>query len=161
MNMLESHPDLILSLAKFTAALLLGMAVAPLIKRPALRAAFWTAMFIILPTMILVTHGRSILNILPVPTVMPTVTVQMESTQAPASTPVSPPAPIVVATPLAETPPPISTFATNNDITKAIETPLLTPQAPSLTPPTPAQKINWVAAIYFSGLIASLLPILI
>ncbi len=154
MSILESHPDLILSLAKFTTALFLGMAVAPLIKRPALRAAFWTAMFIILPTMILVTHGRSILNILPVPTVMPTVTVQMESTQSPASTPVSPPAPIVVAKPLTENPPAISAVPTNNDITKAIE-------APSLTPPTPARNINWVAAVYISGLIASLLPILI
>ncbi len=154
MNILESHPDLILSLAKFTAALLLGMVVSPLIKRPTLRAAFWTAMFIILPTMILVTHGRSIFNILPVPTVMPTVTVQMESTQAPASPPVSPPTPIVVAKPLAKTPPTISTVPTNIDITKTIET-------PSLTPPTPARKINWLTAIYFSGLIASLLPILI
>lgn len=149
MSILESHPHIILSLAKFTAALLLGIAVAPLIKRPALRAAFWTAMFLILPTMILVTHGRSILNILPVPTEMPTVTVQMESTKAP----VSPPAPIVVATPLAQTPPTISPVPTKIEA-KPIE-------APALAPPTPARKINWLVAIYFIGLIASLLPILI
>jgi beta-lactamase regulating signal transducer with metallopeptidase domain len=65
MSLFESHPDLILSLAKFTSALLIAFAVAPFLKRPALRAAFWTAVFIILPTAIFTTHGRSILNILP------------------------------------------------------------------------------------------------
>lgn len=65
MSPFESHPDLILSLAKFTTALLIAFAVAPFLKRPALRAAFWTAVFIILPTGIFTTHGRSILNILP------------------------------------------------------------------------------------------------
>jgi beta-lactamase regulating signal transducer with metallopeptidase domain len=65
MSLFESHTDLILSLAKFTSALLIAFAVAPFLKRPALRAAFWTAVFIILPTGIFITHGRSILNILP------------------------------------------------------------------------------------------------
>jgi beta-lactamase regulating signal transducer with metallopeptidase domain len=63
--MLEQHSDLILSLAKFTSALLIAFAVAPFLKRPALRATFWAGMFIILPTVIFATHGRSILNILP------------------------------------------------------------------------------------------------
>ncbi len=65
MSLFESHTDLILSLAKFTSALLIAFAVAPFLKRPALRAAFWAALFIILPTGIFTTHGRSILNILP------------------------------------------------------------------------------------------------
>ena len=65
MSLFESHTDLILSLAKFTSALLIAFAVSPFLKRTTLRAAFWTALFIILPTGIFTTHGRSILNILP------------------------------------------------------------------------------------------------
>ena len=65
MSIFESHSDLILSLAKFTSALLIAFAVAPFLKRPALRAIVWAGMLIILPTMTFATHGRSILKILP------------------------------------------------------------------------------------------------
>ncbi|QTN32688.1 M56 family metallopeptidase [Akkermansiaceae bacterium] len=132
MNSFNSHPDLLLSLAKFTSALLIALAVAPLLKRPALRSTFWAAIFLILPAMILASHGRSLLNILPR---FPAVA-EIEITQAP--TPIRE----AVAAP-------------------AIPSAMPAGPIESIDARDPARRVDWVSVVFSAGLIVSLLPILI
>jgi beta-lactamase regulating signal transducer with metallopeptidase domain len=136
MNIFEANSELILSLAKLTSALLIAFAVAPVIKRPALRAVFWAGIIIILPTVFIASHGRGVLNILPMPS-----STDFSDTAVPMNTRLQDPNLAVVSTP--------STIPE-----KSLE-------APELPFETPVKRTNWYVIVYFFGMTLVLLPVLV
>lgn len=132
MSAFQLPPEWLLSLAKLTAVLLLALVGLPLIKRPAMRAAFWSAVFIILPLAIFATHGRSMLKVLP-----------NDSSEITAAQ---------VEIPSLETAVPI-TPSTDTEVA-------VSPEAPS-NPEPPVTAWNPITLIFFGGFGMAMLPVLV
>lgn len=138
MSFFQANSEVILSFAKLTSGLLIAFAVAPFLKRPALRATFWAGVLIILPTVMIATHGRGALNILP--QLSPTERLEVA---LPVEVRLEQPTPTIVPLTLPQTLP---------------EEPL---EASVLPYEAPVKETNWFAIVFFTGVAFSLLPVLI
>jgi|GEM_PF-3173113 len=138
MSFFQANSEVILSFAKLTSGLLIAFAVAPFLKRPALRATFWAGVLIILPTVMIATHGRGALNILP--QLSPTERLEVA---LPVEVRLEQPTPTIVPLSLPQTLP---------------EEPL---EASVLPYEAPVKETHWFAIVFFTGVAFSLLPVLI
>ena len=138
MSFFQTNSEVILSFAKLTSGLLIAFAVAPFLKRPALRATFWAGVLIILPTVMIATHGRGALNILP--QLSPTERLEVA---LPVEVRLEQPTPTIVPLSLPQTLP---------------EEPL---EASVLPYEAPVKETHWFAIVFFTGVAFSLLPVLI
>ena len=138
MSFFQANSEVILSFAKLTSGLLIAFAVAPFLKRPALRATFWAGVLIILPTVMIATHGRGALNILP--QLSPTERLEVA---LPVEVRLEQPTPTIVPLSLPQTLP---------------EEPL---EASVLPYEAPVKETHWLAIVFFTGVAFSLLPVLI
>ena len=138
MSFFQANSEVILSFAKLTSGLLIAFAVAPFLKRPALRATFWAGVLIILPTVMIATHGRGALNILP--QLSPTERLEVA---LPVEVRLEQPTPTIVPLTLPQTLP---------------EEPL---EASVLPYEAPVKETHWFAIVFFTGVAFSLLPVLI
>lgn len=157
MNLLTS-PEVLLSLAKVTALLLVILAIAPLLKNPTHRARLWTFTILVLPLLFLTSFTTPLLKLIPnktysqpIPTISNSENPNLDFTSVEAA-----PSEAFIA-PTPENPPTL----TYDETLTAPESLIEAPTTLASAEPLPTTPFPWVLIILISGVIISLIPFLV